>query len=69
MNKKAMKVKVISDGSGLGTRVINTETGEVIPNIYKIEWACEAGGFARITLYCLGEAEIEAVTEIVEAKQ
>ena len=55
-----MKIKIVSDGSGMGTKVINTETGQEIPNVYKAEWSCDASGFASIILHCRGEAELEA---------
>ena len=54
-----MSIKIMSNGTGMGTKVINTENGFEIPDIYKAEWSCEAGGFARLTLYC-HVAEIEA---------
>lgn len=41
-----MKIKIISEGTGRKSRVINIETGEVIEGVQKAIWTCEAGGIA-----------------------
>lgn len=34
-----MKIKIISDGTGRGTRVV-TEDGEVLERVLSIKWEC-----------------------------
>lgn len=50
-----MKLKVISDGTALGTKVINAETGEAIENISRISWELDASVYIA-----------QAVIEVIE---
>lgn len=49
---KEVKVKIVSDGTTWGTKIVDEETGNEIHNVTKIEWTAEAGHMcvARITL-------------------
>ena len=37
-----MKIKIVSDGTSTGTKVISAKTGETIENIRRIEWVLNA---------------------------
>lgn len=45
-----MRIKIISDGTCRGTRVVNVETGEVVDNVTEISWGIVGGGTAMTTL-------------------
>jgi len=48
-----VKVTIKSDGTPRGTSVINTETGEEIEAVSRIEWICDASEqMAKIKLWC-----------------
>lgn len=38
-----MKLKIISDETSCGTKVVNAETGELLDDVVRIEWACTLG--------------------------
>lgn len=38
-----MKIKIVSDGTVRGTKVVNADTGDWIEGITAIEWRVEAG--------------------------
>jgi hypothetical protein len=40
-----MKVRIISDGTFLGTRVVNAETDEPIEGVYSVEFQHDVQGF------------------------
>jgi len=45
-----MKIKVISEGYGHNTKVINEETGEELEGVTSIEWSVSPGLLAECTL-------------------
>ena len=50
-----MKLKIISDGSVLGTRVVNADTGEPVEKVVSVQWEHSAPGavpIATIELLC-----------------
>lgn len=46
-----MKLKIISDGTGRGTKVVDAETGEELKYVTEIVWRIEALGYASATVY------------------
>lgn len=40
-----MRIKILSDGTPVGTKVVDTETGEVLEGVVSVKWGClpEAG--------------------------
>lgn len=62
-----MEIKIISDGTVNGTRVINKETGEKLKNIESIQWNIDAKDkmIARATLIFI-KTEVELIGEIPE---
>lgn len=45
-----MRIKIVSDGTGRGTKVINAETGEVVEGVKSATWSCSARGEAMVVL-------------------
>ncbi len=39
-----MKIKIISDGTSKGTTVVNSDTGEIVNGVTKVEWGIEING-------------------------
>lgn len=42
-----MKIKIVSEGRGATTKVIDADTGEPLQNIDKVSWSVEAKGLAN----------------------
>jgi len=47
---------------GVHAKVIDVDTGEVVPGVSKAEWSCTAGGVAKCVLWMSG-VEIDAEGE------
>ena len=45
-----MKLKIISDGTSLGTKIVNSDTGEEVEEITSIHWEITAGEGSRATI-------------------
>jgi hypothetical protein len=56
------KLKIISDGTTAGTRVIDLETGETINGIQMITWTCSDIGQPEV-LVSISGVECEIITE------
>ena len=62
-----MKIKIISDGTTIGTQCFNLETGEKIGYIQNIRWEADANQpfttanivIAKLPIEVEGDAEIE----------
>ncbi len=65
MKQSEFKLKIISDGTSRGTKVVRADTGEKLEGVRKAAWFCMAGeiAIARFELYGV---EIEASSEISE---
>jgi hypothetical protein len=53
-----MKLKIISDGTCRGTKVVNSETGEMLEGVKDINWKISAGSFSS-TIITLGKTKTE----------
>jgi hypothetical protein len=47
-----MKLKIISDGTHRGTKVINAETGEVLQGVYEVSWEHKANDIPHAVIKC-----------------
>lgn len=45
-----MKLKLISDGTTQGTKVVDIKSGEMIENVYHIRWELTTGGKSMMIL-------------------
>ena len=65
MKQSEFKLKIISDGTSKGTKIVRADTGEKLDGVRKAAWVCMAGenAIARFELYGV---EIEASAEISE---
>jgi hypothetical protein len=61
-----VQVKIISDGTHGGTRVVNTETGEELEHVTDVEWdGGRPGGYATATItIAVSEAELVGEADI-----
>lgn len=69
--KKGIKmgnVKIVSDGIiGRNTKVIDTETDEVIPDLYKAVITCDVNDVNRVVLYGMGE--VDAIAKLTDQQR
>lgn len=67
-----MRVKIVSDGTRLGTKVVDAQTGEAIEGVVGVGWRIAADGNYGLlepipaTLQVLTTFEIEAEAEVHE---
>lgn len=59
-----MKLKIISDGTSEGTKVINAATGEEIEGVERIQWTVTGAGVS-VDLMMVG-VPIEVTGEVKE---
>lgn len=57
------KVKIISDGTPNGTRVLDSDGVQIEGAISKIEWGIEAGGGPAIAKITFINVEVEVIGE------
>jgi hypothetical protein len=61
-----MRVKIISDGTSLGTRVVDAETGEILEGIVGLSWVATArSDLTAATITLMGvpvELESDAIS-------
>lgn len=60
-----MKLKIISDGTNKGTKVVD-EIGDMVENVQSVQWQISAGMLSRATIEILA---IPIETGITEAKK
>lgn len=58
-----MTVKIISDGTPYGTKVINSETGELVENVQSISWNITSSDLFSSVILEISIPEIELTTE------
>jgi hypothetical protein len=56
-----VKVKIISDGTVRGTKIIDAETGEPVPNVVEVSFVHKAGDIPRAIIRTL-MTELDAET-------
>jgi hypothetical protein len=54
--RKKRRLKIVSDGNFIGTRVIDAETGEEIGGVTGVTWRHELGDYPRATIEVWGVA-------------
>jgi hypothetical protein len=60
-----VKIKITSDGTATGSRVVNAETGDSLEGVYQVSWQHTANGtpIANILVWNV-DAEIEAEANV-----
>lgn len=64
-----MKLKIVSDGTSWGTKVVNADTGESVDGVASIDWSISANAHevatifevVRVAVEITGEAAIETI--------
>ena len=59
-----MKMRIVSDGTALGTKVFG-EDGEMIRSVRRVEWSVEVGGLGTAVLH-VDNVEVDIVGETAE---
>lgn len=73
-----MKVRIVSDGTGPGTRILDAETGDMLPLVKRVVWEFSAGSSATLrmappsrgpgfSLGCMPDPDALVDAEVVEA--
>jgi hypothetical protein len=62
-----MRLKIISDGTPMGTQVVDAETGEPLEGVSAVSWAVSMGTVATGSIFML-QITIEAVGLFQEVK-
>lgn len=60
-----MNIKIISDGTAWGTKVVNAETGEIIKNVVRATISLEPMTSPRVELEVI-DVEIELIGTVEE---
>jgi hypothetical protein len=63
-----MRIKITTNetngkyATGSDVSVIDADTGEEIPGVYRAEWSCDVGGVAEAVLYIKGvHVDVEGI--------
>jgi hypothetical protein len=60
-----MRIKIISDGTSRGTRIVNAETNDPIEDCRAIHWICDVGDNQLATAICeFVEIPVEIIGEL-----
>lgn len=60
-----MKVKIVSDGTAIGTRLIDVDTGHVLDDVVRLTWDIKGGAHSLATVV-LRRVPVEVSGEVVE---
>lgn len=58
-----MKLKVISDGTAQGTKVVNEATGEELENVFAVQWGIDGRTQQAVATIAVMQVKMEAVGE------
>jgi hypothetical protein len=62
-----MRIKIISDGTPKNTKVVDADTGELVKDVYAIQWSCDVHNLARAIIGFIN-VPVEVEAETVETK-
>lgn len=54
-----MKVKIISDGTAMGTKVIDPKSGEMLEGVIGVDWSCGLGANEATATITLVQVPVE----------
>ena len=61
MDNSKIRLKIISDGTPIGTHIVREDTGEELDNVRSVQWGINVHGLAFAYFEVIGVA-IEAVS-------
>ena len=63
-----MKLKIVSDGTPMGTRVENAETGELLEDVVAVAWHIQVSGIPTLAVatVTLVNIPLDAVGELFQ---
>ena len=66
-----MRIKIVSDGTVHGTKIVNEDTGELLSGVQQVHWKVQAGDsvFAEATIHVINvPVEMSVDAEVAHAK-
>ena len=61
-----MILKIISDGTSKGTKVVNSETGELVNGICEVDWHLNCNNLAVATIKVYADVELKCKDVVIE---
>jgi len=61
-----MKIKIISDGTANGTKVVNAETGELVHHVSSVEWKVSVESSLAEAVVTFSNVAVEIEAELSE---
>ena len=61
-----MRIKIISDGTPTGTRVVCAETGEIVKGVTSVEWSHATPGKPSYAVLKLHLVPVEIIADVGE---
>ena len=59
-----MKIKIVSDGTGPGTKVVDAETGELVEMVQSAKWSISGPDELAVTEIVVAGVEVDVEGEI-----
>jgi hypothetical protein len=59
-----MRIKIISEGTGRTTKVVNAETGELLKGVRSVKWECPGPGSVAVATLEVILASVEVIGEV-----
>lgn len=59
---KTIPIKIVSDGTVHGTKIIHAETGELLAGVIAVEWRIEVGAEFPVAWISVREVPVEIIT-------
>ena len=59
-----MKIKIVSDGTSVGTKIVDVETGKAITNVSAITWHAEANEVETEATLVLSNVPVELIGKV-----
>lgn len=66
-----MRLKIVSDGTNTGTKVIDADTGKELTNVTSVKWCMHADDILSVAVIYLFNVEVEiskTITAVEERK-
>ena len=56
-----IRIKIVSEGCGMSTKIINEETGEELTNVISVKWECNAPDELAFATLIIKDVKIDAI--------
>lgn len=65
---RRVRLRVLSDGTLAGTKVVNAETGELVEGVLAVEWSMDAEALTTRLVVTLDKAPVEIEDVVIDTK-